>query len=311
MKRKLSYHGEDTCQNDGCQKKAYYSVKEYIYCGHHADSDERKKLQVNPQKNVDRSSELKLQAKFVEEAVKKNQGKKGTIICSKMLMMKNPIPREGFLMVFPNNKHQNRKDGFGCSSLSPMQLGPVKHFQDGLPEAKSIENYHQFNKCFSLEIGEDKNPLPIFYEKRLEGYNDDTPHRHKYPSASLKKMNKDVVNGKNIPFYSVHMVDGKEKHFTYVESRFFYAKQYEILAKNTADFAELIKKRNNGYNLQIVGYDAYEVTEDLYTHYCDEKKPFGHELCLYSLLVIEDLNNYPWNIYRKNHPNLYPKDYYN
>jgi hypothetical protein len=59
-------------------------------------------------------------------------------------MMKNPEHIEGFLKVFPNYKHQNRQDGFGCMKLSPKYLGPVDHGQPDLPPALNIENFHQY-----------------------------------------------------------------------------------------------------------------------------------------------------------------------
>ena len=62
-----------------------------------------------------------------------------------MGMMKPPEHIDGYLKVFPNFKHQNRKDGFGCASLSPKALGPVS---DGSRHAKNIENFHQGAKIF-------------------------------------------------------------------------------------------------------------------------------------------------------------------
>jgi NAD-dependent dihydropyrimidine dehydrogenase PreA subunit len=47
------------------------------------------------------------------------------------------------------------------------------------------------------------------------------------------------------------------------------------------------------------------VTKDIYVHYCDSKKAFGHELVLYSLLTITDEKDYPWNMYRVNNEKLY------
>ncbi len=31
--------------------------------------------------------------------------------------------------------------------------------------------------------------------------------------------------------------------------------------------------------------------------YRDPGHPFGHELCLYSMLTISEPSNYPWNLY--------------
>jgi hypothetical protein len=111
---------------------------------------------------------------------------------------------------------------------------------------------------------------------------------------------------RNQPLYSIHLsLTSDERRFTYVESRYFYCTAYESLAKETADFGTLKKKLEEGTNLMICGYDAYEVTEDLYTHYCEAKRAFGHELVLYTLLTVEDPFHYPWHRYRREHPERY------
>jgi len=60
-----------------------------------------------------------------------------------------------------------------------------------------------------------------------------------------------------------------------------------------------------GYNLQIVGYDGYNVDKSLKKHYSDTKKPFGHELVLYTLLTIQNPKEYPWNIEYDNNKDIY------
>jgi hypothetical protein len=80
--------------------------------------------------------------------------RRGDVIVTKLRMMKSPEYNKGFLKVFPNFKHQGRKDGYGCKKLSPMFLGPVQHGQPGLPPSENIENFHQGSKCFEEEIDE-------------------------------------------------------------------------------------------------------------------------------------------------------------
>lgn len=99
--------------------------------------------------------------------------------------------------------------------------------------------------------------------------------------------------------------DGKEHRYTYIECRYFYCHWYEKLAKETSDYKELVNKIKNGYNLQIIGYDGYNPTKDLYEHYLDSTRHFGHELVLYSLLVIDNPDNYPWNIYYEKYNDIY------
>lgn len=124
----------------------------------------------------------------------------------------------------------------------------------------------------------------------------------------MKKLRAEI-NGenRNQPSYAVHKtIDGVvERRFTYVQSRYFYCHFYEQLAKETVDFKKLQHYLDEGINLRIVGYDGYNVTKDLYTHYTDPTKAFGHELVLYSLLVIANPSDYPWNVYKANHAELY------
>jgi hypothetical protein len=101
--------------------------------------------------------------------------------------MKEPEHHKGFLKVFPNFKHQGRKDGYGCKSLSPMYLGPVHHGQPGLPAAENIENFHQGSKCFEEETDEEGNPSEVYVENRLKFYKDPIPHRHKYHGKEKNK----------------------------------------------------------------------------------------------------------------------------
>ena len=142
------------------------------------------------------------------------------------------------------------------------------------------------------------------------GYRDPVPHRHKYDRTFLLTLGKNA----NIPLYSARKTSqGEVRRFTYVESRYFYCQQYELLAPQTKDFQELQNRLQLGTNLQIVGYDGYPITQadgeplakSLYKHYLDTSRPFGHELVLYTLLTLQNPEDYPWNRYRKNHPELY------
>ena len=101
------------------------------------------------------------------------------------------------------------------------------------------------------------------------------------------------------------MQDGTERRFTYVETRYFYCRQYELLAPATEAFQKLQSLIKTGHNLLIVGYDGYDVTRSLWDHYLDTSRPFGHELALYTLLTVSDPVMYPWNIYKRQHPDVY------
>lgn len=295
MENDIIYYGQTKCSKEGCNNKAYYIDKSEEYkCGVHCrKKEERIELPKLPIKD----KMIKDEERYMEEvliihklkAENQLQNKAGKIICSKLRMMKEPESHPGFLKVFPNFKHQNRKDGFGCSSLSPMSLGPVYHDQPGLPPSLNIENFHQGSKCFKEEVDKEGNPSELFYANRLNWYNDPVPHRHKY-------VGKDAKN-KNIPLFFVWQ-DKDEHHLSYIESRQFYCTFYERLTRDKEDFIFLKNLVRSGTNIQICGYDAREIQkENIEREYLNPDFPFGHELVLFTLLV-ENEENYPWRKYK-------------
>lgn len=222
----------------------------------------------------------------------------GNVIVSKLLMRRKAPYAFNYMSVFPNNRHQNRKDGFGCCSLSPMRLGPIKHVMPNLPPALNLENYHQHAKFWEFEF-ENGVVSDEYLQKRIQAYNDPIPHRHKYDKAYLKEHNQKLTPVCSI-YYDKY---GNERRYTYIECRYFYCHYYELLAKQTEDYTKLLNMLEDGYKLNIIGYDGRPVI-DIQDHYLDESKPFGHELALYCLLTLEP-EEYPWNIYIKNNPDKY------
>ena len=170
-----------------------------------------------------------------------------------------------------------------------MSLGPVKHKQPGVPESFTIENYHQFNKCFVHELDTVENRIKdCFFNARDNAYQDKTPHRHK-------------IKGK-IPLFSIHLdATAGIRRYSYVQSRFFYCWWYEKLASVEPAFKFLQTQLAKGINLCICGYDAHEPYENMYKVYCDESKPFGHEMVLYCLLK----GVFPWKRYYEEHIEIY------
>lgn len=217
-----------------------------------------------------------------------------------------PVPTEGYDPIFPNNWH-GHAFGYGTgdfSSLSPMQLGPV--VIDGKATAKNIENYYQFAKVFPNELLVEKvedcpcrsdfkhaRPSELFFTNRDKAYADPVPHRHKKKGVT--------------PAYSCY----EDRHYTYVESRWFYCIEMERLAKPTDAFKKLVHMyENDGRSLEIFGYDAYVPNgtdhESLYKHYIDPKRPFGHEMVLLTMIALgEHYELYPWNRYRREHVEIY------
>lgn len=292
----LPFHSEIKCSQNSCSNQASFitSTTNRIVCGVHSRSVTRTQLRINPNAKRRKKDIIDKRKALVSLAAARNKeaGVRGHVILSKLRMKKPVEHKDGYLKVFPNFKHQNWKNGFGCKSLSPMSLGPVVHDQPGLPDAINIENYHQFNKVFPSEVDDNGEPLPIFYDRQRKAYRDPIPHRHKFPYAEMKKLGKN--GNKNVPLYSLH--DGKK--YNYVESRQFYCKQYEMLAQKQEDFKRLQKAISNGTNLMICGYDAYPIEGDptrekMKAYYMDGSRPFGHELVLFCLLVLEK-EDYPW-----------------
>jgi len=293
MERRI-YYGEIACEatkrnGTPCSNHAYYIGAKGYLCGVHAGSG-RKLLPKNPQAAAVRGRALADHARAVEEAAADNRraDRPGRVVCQKMRMMRNPELIPGTLNVFPNFRHENRADGLGLSALSPMKIGPINHGQPGLPPARNLENFHQGNKVYSGEVDEAGAPSQVFRDAQRRMYEDAVPHRHKRVAGDSNRL-----------LYSVWRTrDGAEHRITYIESRQFYCTFYEgaLLGGNAPAaeaFARLTEMVRKGYNLCICGYDAFQPSTALDTHYLDPTRPFGHELVLYSMLTLT-ADYYPW-----------------
>ena len=305
------YRNETRCQalyksgkNKGtqCKNNAYYQVKDKYLCGVHSKKCDRVDLPKNPNKKKIERDELLKRKQIIEKEANKNkhENKEGSVIVTKLKMRKKPVYVSGFLPIFPNFKHENRKDGYGCSKLSPKSLGTIT--AHGVPISKNLENFHQFAKVYQCDIDEKGQLTEKAIKYRNDRYKDPIPYRHKYTKKELKELN----NGIRTPLYSLfYDKDGNEHRYTYIECRYFYCHWYEKLVVKEEQYKHVCNLIRNGFNIQIVGYDGYNVTMDLYDHYLDPSRPFGHELVLYTMLTIKDQKKYPWNIYYKKHSDIY------
>ena len=324
MSTKDIYYGEYPCQGIyksgkkkglSCENKAYFDLDGTYLCGIHAKkegvrdqrSTQRYALPKNPNKKQNQERELLDHEEECEQAAKENlqNGYRGDIKVTKLRMRKAVPHISGYVKIFPNFKHGNRKDGIGMPSLSPMSLGPIEHGYKDLPPALNLENFHQGAKFFPGEVDKEGAITQEAYEMRKKIYLDPTPYRHKFevPYYTGEK----VKRNKNIPLFSIHYKEDEEVRYSYLQSRYFYSHWYEKLAKKEGDFTLLNTLIDNGFNLLIIGYDGFPVEEDeaLWKHYNDTTRPFGHELVLYTLLTIEDPNEYPWNRYYRENNDLY------
>lgn len=304
------YHGELSCSGttasgSDCRNKAYYLSKKQYLCGVHSRNDSKRKELPKLSKtkkdsmNKDKYRKQKKQIKAARRA-NAEEGLPGNVVCSKLHMMRVPEDIKGYLKVFPNNKHGGRKDGWGCPEFSPMRLGPVIHNQPGLEDARTIEGYHQGNKKFSFETKK------MFRKGRREMYEAKKPSRHKYARKYLKSQ-----GYTNAPDYSIHWDGESWRKYTYLESRYFYCHQYELLTKDMKSLKKLRRKRESGTNIQIIGYDGKDVgtsRRKLWKAYLDTDTPFGHELVLMTLIVLENPDDYPWNRFHRENREIYPPD---
>lgn len=315
-----NYFGESLCRvqkrrGGECRAKAYYLQSGSCVCGRHLKKEQpHSTLPKNPEAHNTYANVSSEHERSIIDAQlhNKGHGRPGVVMCSKLKMFQEAPMVTGFRTVLPNFKSRTSPRALGMPALSPKSLGPVVHRQPGLPDALSIENYHQFNKVFPLELDGKGNPLPVFYERRLKGYTDPVPHRHKFDLGQMKRQGQS--RNKNIPVYSIHLTEsGEERRYTYVQSRYFYCSQYEKLAWARPEFEALRNMISDGINLNIVGYDGYGVNfspqeakcDVLYRCYLDQTRPFGHELVLLTLLVLDDPEDYPWKKFRQENIQLY------
>lgn len=325
-------YGEVPCEKVNekgeCKNRAYWLVKDpkkegVVYlCGVHSKNNSTRKAL--PKRSAKEKAVL-LQAKYaeedqtIEEARLQNEkrGLWGRVMVTKLRIMKPVEDIPGYRKIFPNFKHKNRKDGIGLPGLSPKSLGPVKHNQGPrpydhkkLPPSKNLENLHQGNKVFPCDTLKRKGsliPTDQWYEQQRKYYLDPVPHRHQEAALEVGKG----VN-KNVPAFSVWFTpQGEELHLTYIESRQIYCTYFDRLIRDTEDYTTLIDLISNGTNIQIVGYDGFDLGFDssgkrpsrallrkrFDEWYLDPSRPFGHELVLAAILLLEE-EDYPWVTHR-------------
>jgi hypothetical protein len=297
--KKRPFYGEQPCAR--CKNGAYYEYEGAYMCGVHSrDKALRIKLDKDPDAANKRAAELKAHFDGCEREAEARGARPPAelVTLEKMAMMRSPALQPGVINVFPNYKHAGRDDGVGMRTLSPKFLGPVDHGQPGLEPALNLENFHQSNKVWPHEVGPDGAPTEAFFELQKALYADPEPHRHK-PGAQGERNDPRRGAGKNrnIPYFSVWRDERGLHQLTYIQSRELYCTFYERLATQQPEFAALQTLLTNGYRLNLVGYDAYPVAkvdaEELDRCYLDPSRPFGHELVLFSLLVLERAD-FPW-----------------
>lgn len=331
-----------------CGKPAYYiepnkdknedRSKWTEVCGRHVKNKDSKTRNPHMVKNgrgkIERKEDIDLHKKTIEEAKLLNMKEKrtGDISCVKLRMFSKMPVKTGYLNVYPNEKHANKQDGLGMPALSPKKLGPIE-----IPNSKEIsltlEGYHQFNKVYPHELDSKGNLTKEFLETRKVGYGLKSPLRHKFGKTKAEHLKflrskgaKIKVDANvNIPLFSaIQEENGTFVKYTYLQSRYWYCTWYQVLAKKTKEYQTLVDLLKSGTNLQICGYDGFELSEGdrkdrkdrkdqkdqknegdrmskfFLEAYQDESRPFGHEIVLICLLN-KDINGgiLPWEVLGK------------
>ena len=323
-KESMFFCGEENCQitvaRTGlpCNKKAYYLQNDKLCCGTHSSFDLRKNLPERSIKDLIERSDYRTHLKSVIETRNENlrEGITGKVTLSKMETGKFPRMIPGYFNVFPLYDEGDREDGFVCSGLSPMYMGPFETNQPGHLPVQNLENFRQGNKVFLHNIKQESSVYMLsLWHNRMKFYANKIPH-----SQNLQENNK--------LFYTLlYDLEGNSRTYGIVESRYFYCRMYseylledisEPLQRKDSSVAIISGKReiskeqfvtlqnllSNGYNLNICGPDAYDILDTVDEAYRDVEYPYSQERILYTLLTTPP-DKYPWENYRKEFPELY------
>ncbi len=301
----MVYYAEVNCENEKCKNKAYVESEKKYYCKVHCKNGtalpKRPKTEVvalNIKREEDRRlCEDKAQIKNVEK------GRKGKVKMTRLTMVKGWDYKEGYFPIFPNYR-QARTDGLSMQSLSPFKLGPVI-INDEL-RCETLEIYWQYSKVYESEISARDEVLDIFFEKRKKFF------KYRIANAVEWKKMKTLKKGPEpeIPIFALHELNGKEKRYDYVSSRYFYCTYYAALAEKENDLAKLRTMMDEGLNIQLVGYDSFDLDKNdseeiaLYKAFKNSSFHFGHEAVLYCLLTLNP-KNYPWVVYKRKHESIF------
>jgi hypothetical protein len=241
--------------------------------------------------------------------------------------------RDGYQTILPNFRAGSAlsNNGHGMKALSPMALGPVYHGQaisrdvqattdaqrcDKSPDhlrvaiakdqpmtqahlnsmplmAQNLENLFQGNKLYSAQADAAENPTDAFFVEQARSYAAVVPSRHHVCANSGKKR----------PICSLWLDHtGVLRRLSWVESREVYCTLYERHARKTKELATLRKRLEDGFDLQITGFDSPAEPMDMTAAgfeaaYQSTTHSFGHELVLAALLVLVPAE-YPWRVHQ-------------
>lgn len=289
----LPYHGEGTCVR--CDRPAYYGQDNEPRCGYHSKKGERRNLRKNPATEAAKLAANEARYAYAAEMAAKNRaaGLPGSVTLRRFHQREAFEPTPGSLIVWPNHSRPKVKVDLWVPELSPKSMGPVASDHPNEPEALTIESLMQAARVFEFELDSEGNPLPSFYERRNEAYQDPFRATWRHPFGPTKAAHQAALKKLGQPedapiAYTVHSApDGSELHLSYIESRVYYCRAFERIALQSEVFWNLQALKIEGWNLELCGWDARTwapTDEELAEAYVDPRFPFGHETVVYSLL---------------------------
>lgn len=161
-------------------------------------------------------------------------------------------------------------------AVAPAFLGPITdHGQANAPAAQNLENLWRFIHIWPEDL-QDGQPSADWMQRRNDGFQVEQGKR--LPRA-LRRDESSACLG---VWWSGQLLDEVRAR------REVFCPLYTRLVERNETFKELDMLVQQGYNLQLFGYQAFDFVEQglsLRRALDDVSQPFGHEIVLYALLT--------------------------
>lgn len=165
-------------------------------------------------------------------------------------------------------------------ALSPLYLGPVSHAEEdsagALAPAGSLDNLWRYSQVFAEDVGKDGEPNEAWLQRRRLGF-------------ALPKGERQVRGSKRRSNEAPLFWYWRGQHLDAVTARKeIYCHLYAALVVDCDLYRELDLMVQQGFNIQLFGYEAYDFVEEsktLLQAIEDPQGSFGHEFVLYGLLT--------------------------
>lgn len=262
---------------EACRNVARYVFNDDVFCGMHTSS----RVAATPTsagetRQRQRADAVERNAAILDaRACNRAAGRRGTAVLARTTRARL-VHQPGCVAVFTHARHETRGDGVTCAELSPMRVGPIAHGQPGLPDARTLENLHQYSKRFAGETDAQ------FAAARHAGYTSTVARRRKAPGR--------------VPLHAVWLDDdGAEMRLDALQARRLFCTFYAHLVCGTPAFARLVAMLDDGFDLELVGSDARAMPLGAMAAYASTQHAFRHERILHTMLTC-DQSAWPWLI---------------